>query len=112
MAVAAPEAAAPRRRHTGRHDPQLIGPTRLDRVVEAVLMTGLLASAACLLGGLLARSERALWTGTLVLLLTPMARVAVVTVGLLRRRDWVFAAVSLWILGVLVFSCYMAGLGR
>jgi uncharacterized membrane protein len=44
----------------------------------------------------------------LVLLLTPAARVVVVTAGLLQRRDWLFALVSLWILAVLGSSFYVA----
>ena len=83
-------------------------PTALDRVVEVVLTAGLLGSAALLLAGLVGSRPRLLSLGVLVLLLTPMARVLVVTVGLFHRRDWVFAAVSLWILGVLAFSLYGA----
>lgn len=96
------------RLHSGRHDPQLAGPTRLDRAVEAVLTGGLAASALLLLTGLVSARPRFLWLGVLVLLLTPVARVVVVTVGLVHRRDWLFAAVSLWILGVLSFSFYVA----
>ena len=44
----------------------------------------------------------------MLLLLTPVARVVVVTIDLLRRRDWVFAATSAWILGVLLFSLFVA----
>jgi uncharacterized membrane protein len=90
------------------HDPQLVGPTRLDRVVEVVLTTGLGVSALLLLAGLLAGQHGLLWGGVLVLLLTPVARVIVVTVGFVDRKDWVFAAVSLWILGVLCFSFFVA----
>ena len=90
------------------HDPQLAGPTRLDRVVEVVLTAGLCASALLLLAGLLAQRHGLLWTGVLVLLLTPVARVIVVTIGFIDRQDWVFAAVSVWILGVLCFSFYVA----
>ena len=96
---------APRTRH--RHDPQLAGPTRLDRVVEVVLTAGLAASAVLLLAGLLA-APTLLWWGMLVLLLTPVARVVVVTIGFIDRRDWTFAAVSAWILCVLASSFYVA----
>jgi len=90
------------------HDPQLVGPTRLDRAVEVVLTGGLGASAVLLLAGLLAARESLLWWGVLVLLLTPVARVVVVTIGFIDRHDWAFAAVSLWILAVLCFSFYVA----
>jgi uncharacterized membrane protein len=90
------------------HDPQLVGPTRLDRAVEIVLTAGLGVSALLLLAGLLAARGGLLWWGVLVLLLTPVARVVVVTIAFVHRRDWVFAAVSLWIVGVLAFSFYVA----
>jgi uncharacterized membrane protein len=90
------------------HDPQLVGPTRLDRVVEVVLTAGLAVSALLLLAGLLGRQQGLLWGGVLVLMLTPVARVIVVTIGFIDRQDWVFTAVSVWILGVLCFSFYVA----
>jgi uncharacterized membrane protein len=90
------------------HDPQLVGPTRLDRVVEVVLTAGLAISALLLLAGLQAARHDLLWWGMLALLLTPVARVVVVTIGFFDRRDWTFALVSLWILGVLCSSFYVA----
>jgi hypothetical protein len=84
------------------------GPSRLDRVVEAVLTAGLALSALLLLAGLLGKSGTLLWAGVLVLLLTPVARVVVVTVAFMQQRDWTFAVVSLWILGVLASSFYVA----
>jgi uncharacterized membrane protein len=95
-------------REHGHHDPQVAGPTRLDRVVEVVLTLGLAASGLLLLAGLVSGGARLLWVGMLVLLLTPAARVVVVTAGLLQRRDWLFALVSLWILAVLGSSFYVA----
>ncbi len=89
-------------------DPGVAGPTPLDRVVEVVLTAGLGVSALLLMVGLLAPREGLLWWGVLALLLTPVARVVVVTIGFVDRRDWVFAAVSLWILSVLTFSFYVA----
>ena len=97
---------AERARHP--HDPQLVGPTRLDRVVEVVLTAGLGVSALLLAAGLLARRHGLRWGGVLALLLTPVARVVVVTIGFIDRKDWVFTAVSLWILGVLCFSFFVA----
>jgi uncharacterized membrane protein len=87
----------------------MTGPSHLDRIVEGVLTGGLALSALLLLAGLLAGNNRALlWAGVLVLLLTPAARVVVVTVAFLQQRDWVFALVSIWILGVLASSFYLA----
>jgi uncharacterized membrane protein len=78
--------------------------TRLDRTIEAVLSAGLLISASLLVGGLALGSQPALHWGALLLMMTPVARVVVVTIALALERDWLFAAVSLWILGVLVWS--------
>jgi uncharacterized membrane protein len=82
--------------------------TGLDRVIEAVLSVGLLLSASLLAGGLFFGSQEALRWGALLLMMTPVARVVVVTVGMTLERDWVFAAVSLWILAVLVWSAWSA----
>lgn len=80
----------------------------LDRTIEVVLMGGLAVSAALLVAGLaLGRADLLRW-GILVLMTTPVARVVVVTIGMLRERDWLFAAVSLWILAVLGSSVYVA----
>jgi uncharacterized membrane protein len=82
--------------------------SRLDVVIEAVLTGGLAISSALLLFGLLLSRPGLLTAGIVLLLLTPVARVVVVTIDLLRRRDWVFAATSAWILGVLLFSLFVA----
>jgi uncharacterized membrane protein len=44
----------------------------------------------------------------LLLMLTPAARVVVLSVGLLLERDWLFGSISLWILGVLLGSLVLA----
>lgn len=82
--------------------------TQLDRVIEIVLTAGLLASSALLATGLLTGRQGLLAAGIVLLMLTPVARVVVVTIDLVRQRDWPFAATSLWILGVLLFSLYVA----
>jgi len=80
----------------------------LDRTIEVVLMGGLAVSASLLVAGLtLDRTDLLRW-GILVLMATPVARAVVVTVEMLRERDWLFAAVSLWILAVLASSVYVA----
>ena len=83
-------------------------PSALDRVIEAVLTIGLLASSALLAAGLLTARPGLLAAGMMMLMLTPVARVVVVTIDLARQRDWVFTATSAWILGVLLFSLYVA----
>jgi uncharacterized membrane protein len=83
----------------------------LDRTIEVVLMGGLAVSAALLVGGLALDREALLRWGILVLMATPVARVVVVTIGMLRERDWLFAAISVWILSVLGSSIYWA-MGR
>jgi uncharacterized membrane protein len=83
----------------------------LDRTIEAVLMGGLAVSAALLVAGLALDRTVLLHWGILVLMATPVARALVVAVEMLREQDWLFAAVSLWILAVLGASVYLA-LGR
>ncbi len=80
----------------------------LDRTIEVVLMGGLLASATLLVTGLALDRASLLKWGILVLMTTPVARAVVVTIGMLRERDWLFAAVSIWILAVLGSSVYVA----
>jgi hypothetical protein len=80
----------------------------LDRALERVLTGGLLASAALLMAGLLLSRVGVLRAGMILLMLTPVARVVVLTVGLLRQRDYVFGLISLWILAVLASGMYMA----
>jgi len=82
--------------------------SQLDEVIEAVLTGGLAISSALLLAGLLLARPGLLTAGIVLLLMTPVARVVVVTIDLVRRRDWVFAATSAWILGVLLFSLFVA----
>ncbi len=82
--------------------------SQLDTVIEAVLAGGLAVSSILLLAGLLLSRPALLTAGIVLLLLTPVARVVVVTIDLLRRRDWIFAATSAWILGVLLFSVLVA----
>jgi len=80
----------------------------LERAIELVLSIGLGVSGALLLAGLLAGSDGLLKWALLLLMLTPVARVVVLTVGLLHERDWLFGLISLWILGVLASSMAVA----
>ena len=82
--------------------------TDLDRAIEVVLTGGLLASSVLLAAGLFTGRQGLLAAGMVMLMLTPVARVVVVTIDLVRQRDWPFAATSAWILGVLLFSLYVA----
>jgi uncharacterized membrane protein len=84
------------------------GPTRLDLAIETALTAGLATSAVLLVLGLALGSTALLKAGLLVMMLTPVVRAVVVTVGLLLRRDWAFAAVSFAILGVLGSSLLAA----
>ena len=80
----------------------------LERAIEAGLAAGLLMSALLLVVGLAGRSPAALRAGILLLMLTPVARVLILTVGLLLARDWLFGLVSLFVLTVLVSGMFMA----
>jgi len=76
----------------------------LDRAIEVVLMAGLVSSAALLLFGLLGGDPGVLRLGILLLMVTPAGRVVVLSIGLLRQRDFLFGLLSLWILAVLGLS--------
>lgn len=44
--------------------------------------------------------------GLLLLVATPVARVALSAVGFLRERDWAYVALTLTVLGVLLYSLF------
>lgn len=81
---------------------------RLDRAVEVVLTVGLAAGALLLLSGLVAGRQDLLRSGIVALMLTPVGRVVVVTIGMFLRRDFLFGFISLWILVVLATSIGVA----
>ena len=80
----------------------------IDRVIEVVLTAGLALSAVLLLAGLLSGGAGLLKWGTVTLMLTPVARVVVVTVGLFHEGDRLFGFLSLLILGILATSLAVA----
>jgi uncharacterized membrane protein len=81
---------------------------QLEDTIEVALKLGLAVSTVLLLFGLGASSTTALRWGILLLMLTPVARVAVVTVGLAIERDWTFAVVSFFVLAVLASGIWVA----
>ena len=81
----------------------------LERIVEAALTAGVAVSGLLLVAGLVLGSAAPLWWGVLLLILTPVVRVLVVTVGLVLDHDWLFASISLFVLGVLLSSVYVSG---
>ena len=80
-----------------------------ERIVEAALTAGVAMSGLLLVAGLVLGSAAPLWWGVLLLILTPVVRVLVVTVGLILDHDWLFASISLFVLGVLLSSVYVSG---
>jgi uncharacterized membrane protein len=86
-----------------------LSPSRLERVIEVALTGGVLLSAVLLVSGLAIGSTTPLWWGVLILILTPLVRVMVVAVGLVLAHDWLFASISLFVLGVLLVSVYVGG---
>lgn len=83
-------------------------PTPLERAVEVILTVGLVLSGLLLLGGLILGSSPLLRSGILILMMTPVGRVVVVTIGLFSQKDWIFGSISLWILLVIVSSMFMS----
>jgi uncharacterized membrane protein len=80
----------------------------LERAIELALAAGLTVSGLLLVTGLALGRSGPLRAGMIALMATPVLRLVVLTAGLLRERDWVFAAVSVWILGVLGSSFWVA----
>lgn len=111
-------------------------PSALERLVHWTLLTGLAISALMLVAGLgfalgtgeprpdgeppsVSRIVRAaaggdgvalLDLGLLMLILTPVLRVAVLAIGWAVERDWRFAAVAVAVLGLLGLG-FVMGLG-
>jgi uncharacterized membrane protein len=81
---------------------------RLERSVEVALMAGLSVSACLLVWGLLTGSGGTLRAGIVLLMWTPVVRVVLMTAGMAVRREWLFALISLWVLGVLGSSVLLA----
>lgn len=80
----------------------------LERAIEVALSAGLVVSTAFLIAGLLLGVEWPLRFGIVFLMFTPVVRVVIVSVGLLHERDWLFAGLSLFVLGVLVSGMIVA----
>jgi uncharacterized membrane protein len=81
---------------------------RLERAIEILLSGGVLASGLLLLAGLSTGSTALLRDGVVLMMLTPVARVLVLTVGLFHERDFLFGSLSLWILGVLASGIWLS----
>jgi uncharacterized membrane protein len=88
----------------------------LERILGRVLGVGVAASTVCLTAGLLMTfafgkttvAGALLSVGIVVLLATPVARVAVSSVGYARRRDWLFVALTLVVFGELLATIVAA----
>jgi uncharacterized membrane protein len=80
----------------------------LEDAIEKALKVGLALSTGLLLVGLVLGAPGLLRGGILLLMMTPVARVAVVTVGLALDRDWTFTLVSLFVLAILVSGIWVA----
>jgi len=84
----------------------------LERVLGTLLRIGVAVSSVCLAAGLVltfagsadAAARTLLTMGILVLLATPVARVAISSVGLAVRREWLFVVLTLIVLGELLAS--------
>ncbi len=80
----------------------------LEDVIEKALKVGLALSTGLLLVGLVLGAPGLLRGGILLLMITPVARVVVVTVGLALERDWTFTLVSLFVLAILASGIWVA----
>jgi uncharacterized membrane protein len=81
---------------------------RLEGAIEMALKIGLALSTVLLLAGLVAGAPGPLRWGIVLLMFTPVVRVAVVTMALALERDWLFTLISLFVLAVLVSGMWVA----
>jgi uncharacterized membrane protein len=89
---------------------------RLERILGRVLGIGVAASTVCLAVGLVmtfaagntAVARTLLSAGIVVLLATPVIRVAVSSAGYARQRDWLFVGLTLVVLAELLSSIIAA----
>ena len=87
----------------------------MERRIGHLLLTGVLASAACLLVGLALWMTGVDWPGTVllnvglvILMATPVLRVALSIAEYARVRDWMFVATACAVLVILVVSVVYA----
>jgi uncharacterized membrane protein len=80
----------------------------LEARIEIALKAGLALSTTLLLAGLVLGAPGPLRWGLLLLMITPVCRVLVVTTAMALHRDWLFALISLFVLGVLVSGIWVA----
>ena len=89
--------------------------TDLERMLGRVLHGGVVASTVALVAGLIlvasgasAAGMRLLGAGVVILIATPVARVAASTIAYVLRRDWTFMVLTLIVLAELVASIVAA----
>jgi len=90
--------------------------TRLERSIAVVLRGGVMASTLCLACGVVLTlaavapdfAESLMHAGILILLSTPVARVAISIVEYATARDWRFAALTAIVLVELMASAVAA----
>jgi uncharacterized membrane protein len=94
---------------------EFAGARRLELAVGRVLRLGITASSVCFGLGLALALSRVdelarpvLTTGLIILLATPIARVAVSAVDYAREHDWLFVALTLIVLLELAASVVAA----
>ena len=89
---------------------------QLELTLGRLLQAGVIASAVCLAVGLIAwmargasgLSDAALTLGLIVLMATPIVRVAVSLVVYLRMRDWFFVATTVMVFVLLAVTVVLA----
>jgi uncharacterized membrane protein len=89
---------------------------RLEMTLGRLLHAGVIASAICLAAGLVAWMARGsstasttlLTIGLIVLMATPIVRVAVSLVAYVRMRDWFFVATTVMVFVLLAATVALA----
>jgi uncharacterized membrane protein len=78
----------------------------VETVISWILRTGVLASAALMVIGLFV-GPSVIWTGVLVLALTPFIRVLMAGLYFLGQKDASYFVIALYVILVLVISSLM-----
>ncbi len=92
--------------------------SHFERLMGRLLGVGVTVSTLLLASGLVLTfagraeaSDRLLHAGLIVLMATPVTRVVLACAEFTRSRDWLFAAASLGVLGVLAMTAWIAMTG-
>ncbi len=78
----------------------------MERVISVLLRVGVWTAAALTLAGMVASVRILIQTGIVVLIATPVARVAFSVFGFAREGDRLYVGITLFVLGTLLYGLF------